>query len=105
MRSINGIIRALCAVLVGLTVLFAFAGCSNVEETSANTDVEKYYIFRLDASAYQAYVFDLSDGSITVACPDTLCPHTPDREKCPFSNGIAAAYVRYVRTGKKLRIE
>ena len=78
-------------------------------EPSARTDVEKYYIFRLDASAFQAYVFDLSDGSITVACPDPLCSHTPDREKCPFSNGIAAltaaAYVRYVRTGKKPRIE
>ena len=91
MKKISTRIRkSLIVILVIALLTFCFACRSN----SDHMEQERYYSGDAISGAYvnEAFVYDMSDGSIIVACPDPLCPHTPDQENCPF----AGSYTDFV---------
>ena len=99
-------LRIFSLILIAV-LLFSLASC---KEKYIGTNGEEQYYYNgaiSSANANEAFVYDLSDGSIIVACPDPLCPHTPDQENCPFAGSYADfitvtdRYIYYALGGKK----
>jgi hypothetical protein len=90
-----------------ITILLSLI-CACGDNAEAPTD-ERYFTGDAlsDWAALEAFVYDMSDGSIIVACPDPLCPHTPDQENCPFAGSytdcaaVTENRIYYMLGGKK----
>lgn len=96
-------------IMLIIVILFSvFTASCKVKDTAVNGAERYYYNGTISsAAANEAFVYDLSDGSLIVACPDPLCPHTPDQENCPFAGSytdyiaVTGKYIYYILRGKK----